>query len=220
MRRPGRRRTRPASARCRPSATRSSVVLPAPLGPMIVTISPARSASETSLSATRAPKATWRPASSTSGDGAALIASSGLTAGSGGTGRALRWSDARQRIPARRPGAADIGVERFDAMDEAVLDQEFERAIDGGRRGARMRAAQRLEEGVGADRLVPAPDQPQHVAPQLGQARTALLAELRGAVERAVDAAVVVVTRGLEGARCRRAGAGHGMPRRLVWTML
>src|SRR5258707_6467671 len=119
-----------------------------------------------------------------------------------------------------RPRAADIGVERFDAMDEAVLDQEFERAIDGGRRGARMRAAQRLEEGIGADRLVPAPDQPQHVAPQLGPARTPLLAELRRAVERAVDAAVVVVTPRLDRGPCRRAGAGHWVPRRPVWTQL
>jgi hypothetical protein len=33
-----------------------------------------------------------------------------------------------------RPGTADIGVERFDAMDEALFEQEVERAIDGGRR--------------------------------------------------------------------------------------
>ena len=71
----------------------------------------------------------------------------------------------------------------------------------------RSRAAQRLEQGISADRLVAAPDQPQHVAPQLGQPRAALLAELRGAVERAVDAAVVVVARGLERAPTLRPGA-------------
>jgi len=53
-----------------------------------------------------------------------------------------------------RPRAADIGVERFDAVDEAVLDEKIERAVDRGRRGAGMRAAQRLEHGVSADRLV------------------------------------------------------------------
>ena len=40
----GRRVTRPASGRCSPSTTRSSVVLPAPLGPMMVTISPGATA--------------------------------------------------------------------------------------------------------------------------------------------------------------------------------
>src|SRR5260221_5819389 len=80
-----------------------------------------------------------------------------------------------------RPRAADIGVERFDAMDEAVLDQEFERAIDGGRRGARMRAAQRLEDGIGADRLAPPPDEPQPVATHRRQARPALFPRLRRA---------------------------------------
>ena len=31
-------------------------------------------------------------------------------------------------------GAADIGVEALDAVDEAVRRQEFERAVDGRRR--------------------------------------------------------------------------------------
>src|SRR5665213_806118 len=56
MRRPGLTKTVPESAFSRPRTMRSSVVLPAPFGPITVTISPRCSDRETSESARRRPK--------------------------------------------------------------------------------------------------------------------------------------------------------------------
>ena len=53
-----------------------------------------------------------------------------------------------------RMGAADEGIHALDAVDQAVLDQEVECAIDGGRRRAEILVAQLVEQRVGADRLV------------------------------------------------------------------
>ena len=41
-----------------------------------------------------------------------------------------------------RMAAADEGVHALDAVDQAVLDQEIERAVDGGRRRAEILVAQ------------------------------------------------------------------------------
>ena len=49
------RLTLPALGRCAPASIDSSVVLPAPLGPITATISPARASKLTSRSATRSP---------------------------------------------------------------------------------------------------------------------------------------------------------------------
>src|SRR5690349_174941 len=48
--------------------------------------------------------------------------------------------------------AADEGVHPLDAVDQPVLDQEIERAIDGRRGRAEVLVAQLVEQRVGADR--------------------------------------------------------------------
>ena len=94
-------------------------------------------------------------------------------------------------------------------MDKALFDEKVEGAIDGGWCGGGMRAAQGVENGVGTHRLVTAPDQGQHLAAQRSKPCAALLAELRRAVERAVDAALVVVARATERTRCRQSRTRH-----------
>src|SRR5689334_16465533 len=59
-----RNRTRPASGRRKPLMTSNSVVLPAPLGPMMPTISSSLTSSETSRSALMPPKLTEQPSTS------------------------------------------------------------------------------------------------------------------------------------------------------------
>ena len=54
--------TWPASGRMKPHKTFSSVVLPAPFGPMTPTTSPGATVSDTALSAVRPPKRTLTPA--------------------------------------------------------------------------------------------------------------------------------------------------------------
>src|SRR5690606_32310381 len=62
--------------------------------------------------------------------------------------------------------AADEGVERLDPVNEAVVAQEIERAIDGGRRGGAAVAAELLKDVVGADGRVAAPDELQNSSSQ------------------------------------------------------
>ena len=63
----------------------------------------------------------------------------------------------------------------------------------------RMRFLERVEQRVGAGRLVPGPDQFEDRAAQLGQSRALRLAQRRGAVERVLDAMAVIVAGALEG---------------------
>src|SRR5262249_28983234 len=90
-------------------------------------------------------------------------------------------------------GAADIGVERFDAVDEAVLDQELERAIDGGRLRAHTLLAEAIEQRVGTDRRVALPDQLEHAPALIGEPRAARQALALGRGQRVVDAERMIV---------------------------
>ncbi len=105
--------------------------------------------------------------------------------------------------------AADVGVEGFEAVDQAVLHQEIERAIDGRRRRAAAVALQLLEQLVGADGRVAAPDQLQHAAADVGQPGAPAAAQCRGAVERLADAVPMIVRLAAERAR-GSCGASHG----------
>src|SRR5262245_58220978 len=71
--------------------------------------------------------------------------------------------------------AGDERVAAFDAMHEAVLAQEFERAIGGDRRRARPFECQPVNDLVGAERLVAREQRRQHVAPNGGQPLPALV---------------------------------------------
>src|SRR5690348_6171182 len=68
------------------------------------------------------------------------------------------------------------GVDRFQLVDEPVLEQEVERAINGGRRGTGMAVPQRLQEVIGLDGFARPGDQYQHFPPQRRQAQAACAA--------------------------------------------
>src|SRR5690606_20989692 len=93
-----------------------------------------------------------------------------------------------------RMAAADEGVERSDAMDQAVLQQEIQRPVHRGRRSAAaILLAQYGQDVIGAQRLVALPDQLQHALAQCGEAHALARAERIGLGQRAADAMVVVV---------------------------
>ena len=88
-------------------------------------------------------------------------------------------------------------------MDEAVRDQEVERAIDRRRLGRAAGAAELVQQIVGLDRRVALPDQLEHPAAQRGEPRAAPRAQGRRLAQRIVDAARMVVIAG--------GGSGGGM---------
>src|SRR5690349_24567925 len=74
--------------------------------------------------------------------------------------------------------AGNIGVDGFELVDEALLEQEIERAIDGRRRCVAVALAQVIEQVIRLDRLARRGDQFQHFLAQRSQSQAALLAGL------------------------------------------
>jgi hypothetical protein len=90
--------------------------------------------------------------------------------------------------------AADEGVERGDAVHQAVFQQEVQRAVHGRRRrAAAVLLAEHGEDVVGAQRLVALPHQLQHAAAQGGQAQALAGAQRVGLGQCAVHAMGVIV---------------------------
>jgi hypothetical protein len=75
--------------------------------------------------------------------------------------------------------ATDKRGQPLDAVHEALLLQEFERAIHGGRGRRSAMGAQAVEQLVRADRPLRIEDQSEDLPPQVRQPRPALMAELR-----------------------------------------
>src|SRR5690606_3654320 len=71
--------TRPASGAVRPAATRSSVVLPPPLGPRTLTVSPAATARSIPTRTGRPPRATDTPSRTRRGSGAGRGSAAGTS---------------------------------------------------------------------------------------------------------------------------------------------
>lgn len=96
--------------------------------------------------------------------------------------------------------ASDIGVQRLDTMDEALLHQEVEGAVNRRRRRAALSVLEIAENVVGAYRRVTAPDEFEDLPTQIRQPRAAALAQDGGAVERVVNAGGVVMAVAMKGA--------------------
>ena len=95
---PGDFDTLPPSGRWIPARIESSVVLPAPLGPMMATCSPRAAENDTPFSASRSPKRLVRfVASSTGGEPAAAVLAAGLAVHGGGA-----WQNRPGEAPVRR----------------------------------------------------------------------------------------------------------------------
>lgn len=92
-------------------------------------------------------------------------------------------------------GAANEGVETLDAVDQALLEQEVERAVYRWRRHALASAVfrQRFQDLIGAAWLVARPDQLQHPSADRSQPGATRRAKLLRLSERAFHTAPVVV---------------------------
>src|SRR3954451_13704517 len=110
---------RPASMRSRWLMHRSSVVLPEPDGPMITTVSPWRTSSDTSRSTTSGPNDLERPPSA------------GSAHRRRPSSRPPRRADfdaaARAEEPAPDAGAADLAAARGEAALDPALDEAPDR---------------------------------------------------------------------------------------------
>src|SRR5258708_7643551 len=220
MRVPGRTHASPRSGAISPSQMRSSVDLPAPFGPMTVTISRSFTARSTATCAGMTekkvsargmrgvPRAGGLAGGADAGelDHAALdvealvhgaapdrLAETAVVELRGHTAAAADQELHQMRFAGM--GAPDECVQRFDAVDEPALEQEVQRPIDGRRGGVAAVLLQAVEDGVGADRPMAAPDQLQHPATDRGQPLAGLAADALGGVEGGGDAMVVVVAR-------------------------
>ena len=98
----------------------------------------------------------------------------------------------------------------FAAGSLGAFEQELERPVDGRRLRAHAGEPQRVEDLVGADRCMSAPDQLQHPPSDIRQLRAALLAKRGCPVQRIGDAMLMVVgfAAELAGARPRFAAGG------------
>ena len=89
--------------------------------------------------------------------------------------------------------AGEIRVAAFDAMDEAVLHQEIERAIHRDRRRPRHRFGEFVDHLIGAERTVAGQQRLQHLAADRREFLRPLLADPFGMADRVRGAAVVVM---------------------------
>ena len=99
-------------------------------------------------------------------------------------------------------GAADIGVQRLEPVDQPGGQQERERAIDRRRRGGTAFVAQLVEQLIGADRAVVLPHELEDPPAQGGQPQPPARAHRFGCGQGIVDAKGMVVSAGFEGRPC------------------
>ena len=94
--------------------------------------------------------------------------------------------------------ATDKGIQRFDAMHQALVLKEFQGAVYGRRRRPPPLTAQSVEEVVGLDRFVTVPDQLKHPPAQIRQPVATPLTFRFGGRNSVGDALFVAVRRRLE----------------------
>lgn len=88
-------------------------------------------------------------------------------------------------------GAAHKGVEAVDSMNEALLKQKVERAVDGGRFDRVVFGGEAVEKLVGLDGLVARPDQFQHTTTQRREACAVGITNPPGFIKCGADAGFV-----------------------------
>src|SRR5688572_29393585 len=96
-----------------------------------------------------------------------------------GRARADVADEERHRVRLARVVARGVRVDRREAVDEAVLEQEVERAIHGRRCRAVALVAQPVEQVVCLDRLLLARDELEHALAQRRELQPARVARLR-----------------------------------------
>ena len=110
--------------------------------------------------------------------------------------------------------AADEGVEALDTMHQPLGHQEVERAVDRGWGDGAPLAAEQLQQLIGADRCVAAPDELEHPPTQLGELGARSPQTVSAADKAASNTSPVVV-------RQRREGIGerHHVSIRPRWNI-
>ncbi|MGX1412582.1 hypothetical protein AB7M43_002674 [Bradyrhizobium elkanii] len=96
--------------------------------------------------------------------------------------------------------AGEEGVAALDAVDEAVLHQEVERAVDGNRCRPRHRLGQLVDHLIGAERAMARQQRLQHLTADRGEFLAAARTNLFGMRHRVRGAAAVIV---VGGRKCR-----------------
>jgi hypothetical protein len=105
--------------------------------------------------------------------------------------------------------ARDVAVHGLELVDEAVLEQEVERAVHGRRRGVLALALEPIQQVVGLHRLALACDELEHPAPERGELERALLAHARDLVDELAWLVPVLVLAVRDCAHCRRDSGCH-----------
>lgn len=93
--------------------------------------------------------------------------------------------------------AADEGRQTLDTMDQALVGQEIERAIDCGRSGAPVLVTQTVKEIIGTDGRAALQDQAKNETADIGQPGASIGAELLCPVEQDFDRRIERVRRRL-----------------------
>ena len=89
--------------------------------------------------------------------------------------------------------AGDIGVAALDAVGEAVVDEEFQRAIDADRGRARAVAGEAVDHLIGARRHMALGERGENLAPLLGEAQARRRRYRLGMGDGAALAAVMIM---------------------------
>ena len=108
---------------------------------------------------------------------------------------------ANQELPAVRRvrvGTTDIGIEAFDAVHQTQLNQEFQRPVYRRRGGVVTLRLQLIEQIIRPDWSMTGPHQFQHPATKFGQSSATRRTQGLRHIQRAFDAAPVVVPRFFE----------------------
>lgn len=120
-------------------------------------------------------------------------------------------------VGSARMRAANKGVTRGNAMDQLLLQQELEGAVDRGRRRFVAFGRELVEQLISAQRPMAVPDQFQYAPAQRRQAGTAFGAEAVGRGQGVVHAVTVVVRQ--EGVDLHGAGSRQRMCNNITSTL-
>jgi len=93
-------------------------------------------------------------------------------------------------------GAANKGVERRYAVDQALLDQEIKGAVDGRRRGRPTFRGERRQHVISANRAVTAPHQLQNTPPYSGQSGAPAMTDALSRSQGIGHANIMIMTAG------------------------
>ena len=106
---------------------------------------------------------------------------------------ALSANEKLAGMPLFRRFAADEGIQAIDAMNQPGIQQEFEGAINGGRRNGAFALFKGAQYVISADRRMPIPHELEHAPANGGELQVTRFAEFFRGVQRTVHARPVIM---------------------------